>query len=319
MKSETPTRIKICPQCGGSFPCKAGDCWCDRFPPLPLSSAPQSGCLCPDCLAKAIDGSRKPEARKKSAFTLIELLVVIAVIAVLAAMLLPVLAKGKLSAQCAVCQSNLRQLGVATQLYWNDNDGNCFFYNYTSKINNGVNGALWWFGWLENSNGHNEGQRAFDLSLGVLAHYLNGSDVRLCPSPVWNSPQFKLKGTNVIFSYGYNKYLSPPNIHATAKISRISKPTETALFGDAAQVNTFQPPASRTHPMFEEWYWLDFEGTNYSSVAYQPNCQFRHSQKANVTFADGHVDLERPVPGSFDQRLPAEFIGQLRPEILTVP
>jgi prepilin-type N-terminal cleavage/methylation domain-containing protein/prepilin-type processing-associated H-X9-DG protein len=255
----------------------------------------------------------------RRAFTLIELLVVIGIIAVLAAMLLPVLARGKLSAQRAVCQSNLRQLGIAAQLYWADNNGKCFFYNFTSKVNNGLNGALWWFGWLENSNGHNEGQRAFNLSFGVLSCYLNGSDVRLCPSPVWNSPSFKLKGTNVVFSYGYNKYLSPPNTNAHANVSRISKPTETALFGDAAQVNTFQPPASPTHPMFEEWYWLDFEGTNYSSSSYQPNGHFRHTRKANVTFVDGHVDLEKPVPGSFDKRLPNEFIGQLRPEILAVP
>ncbi|MGA2854845.1 MAG: type II secretion system protein, partial [Verrucomicrobiota bacterium] len=44
--------------------------------------------------------------RKTAAFTLIELLVVIAIIGILAAMLLPVLAKGKLSAQRAACESN---------------------------------------------------------------------------------------------------------------------------------------------------------------------------------------------------------------------
>jgi hypothetical protein len=36
-----------------------------------------------------------------------------------------------------------------------------------------------------------------------------------------------------------------------------------------------------------------------------------------VAFADGHVDLEKAVAGSFDSRLPNQFIGQLRPEILT--
>ena len=70
--------------------------------------------------------------------------------------------------------------------------------------------------------------------------------------------------------------------------------------------------------MFEEWYYLNLQ-TNYASANNQPNGHFRHAQKANVTFADGHVDSEKPVPDSFDKRLPNQFIGQLRPEILTLP
>ena len=68
--------------------------------------------------------------------------------------------------------------------------------------------------------------------------------------------------------------------------------------------------------MFEEWYYLDLQ-TNYTSANNQANGHFRHSQRANVAFADGHVDLEKAVAGSFDSRLPNQFIGQLRPEILT--
>jgi prepilin-type processing-associated H-X9-DG protein len=71
--------------------------------------------------------------------------------------------------------------------------------------------------------------------------------------------------------------------------------------------------------MFEEWNYLDYQGTNYSSPSYQPNGHFRHAQKANVTFADGHVAMEKAVAGSFDKRLPNQFIGQLCPEILTLP
>ncbi|MBU6409679.1 MAG: prepilin-type N-terminal cleavage/methylation domain-containing protein [Verrucomicrobia bacterium] len=308
MNAETSTRIKICPQCGASFACKISGCWCEGLPPLP--PVQERDCLCPKCLKIEIENFQSTFGDSAPGFTLIELLVVIAILGILGALLLPALARCKLSAQCAVCQGNLRQLDIATRIYWDDNDGKSFAY----EIGPSGTGLLYWFGWIDTHEA--EGHRSFDLSKGALYAYLNGSDTRLCPSPVWDSPQFKRKGTNVIFSYGCNSIVFGGPHYKPLKANEIRRPADTALFADAAQVNDFERPASPSNPMFEEWYYVDLE-TNYSSAFNHPNGHFRHSGRANVGFGDGHVAPEKPVPGSVDTRLPRLDIAQLPPQILS--
>jgi prepilin-type processing-associated H-X9-DG protein len=199
--------------------------------------------------------------------------------------------------------NNLRQFGVATQMYWDDNGGNAFRYRAIATND----GDIFWFGWLAHGS---EGERAFDATQGALFPYLQGRGVEICPALKHESSNFKSKATGAAFGYGYNLFLSAPLDQPPVNIARILRPTETAIFADAAQINTFQPPASPNHPMLEEFYYLN---TN------EPTAHFRHQQTANVVFRDGHVGREAPLPGSIDQRLPKEFVGRLRSEILLVP
>ena len=102
---------------------------------------------------------------KVRAFTLIELLVVIAIIAVLAALLLPVIAKSKEHGKSAACLSNLRQIGIALQLFVQDNE-NKMPVMYDALIST-------------NATPPTNSLATMDL---VLSNYLGNLRVLFCPS-----------------------------------------------------------------------------------------------------------------------------------------
>ncbi len=139
--------------------------------------------------------------KTKRAFTLIELLVVISIVALLMAVLLPTLAQVRKQAKASVCQSNLRQWGLAFAAYAADNEGRV--------------PRLWWGGWgaweyLMGSYLHNDE----DLLLCPLAvrcagddpQYGHGSKSRAWYMPSLHGPPVPIPAVQV-GSYGFNEWV----------------------------------------------------------------------------------------------------------------
>ncbi len=229
------------------------------------------------------------------AFTLIELLVVIAIVAILAGITLPALRSVHQSARTATCYNNLRQLGLATQMYWDDHEGRTFRYRGGST--NG--GDLYWFGWLERGL---EGNRRFDLLQGALAPYLKGKGVEVCPAMDYGMRQFKQKARGISYGYGYNTTFSSTSGSKGIRVQDFHHPSGTVVFADAAQVNIFQAPASPTNPMLEEFYYINH---------HEPTVHFRHRGLSMALFLDTHVGKEKMQPETLDQRMPTQRVGRL--------
>ncbi len=84
--------------------------------------------------------------QKPRAFTLVELLVVIAIIALLMSILMPALGRVRKQAKFVICQSNLKQLGNACEMYAGDNDG-YFQEGWQGLLNcpcDGIECSHWW-------------------------------------------------------------------------------------------------------------------------------------------------------------------------------
>ncbi len=198
----------------------------------------------------------------KRAFTLIELLVVIAIIAILAAILFPVFAQAREAARKSACQSNLKQIGTAWQMYAQD-------YDERTLINTWNGGGF-------------EKRRVFGQQ---IQPYIRNYGVLSCPSDStpWSTsdqevptfpagPFIPVRGSYALQSWG------------EWPMAEIAAPAEYFLVWDTSALTPFMGNNS----------WIG-EETRTGNFRWARNEFFaaRHQDQINMLYADGHVKTVR--------------------------
>ncbi len=211
---------------------------------------------------------------ERQRFTLIELLVVIAIIGILASLLAPTLKNAREKSRSTVCKSQLKQWGMATMLYTDDND------SYVMSFWSGI------------------------YRLKTDYNSMNG-ELLYCPSDqmAQNKNNRNPNGIGISTSYGYNAYLSDIAVYGegAVKITDIPYTTNTLIFIDRKHKDESD--------YYDEIYGDAADPTELAQAAYahKRKASARHNiRNANMVQIDGSVNSGNAIyyrtPSGWDNR-----------------
>ncbi|MFA9480029.1 prepilin-type N-terminal cleavage/methylation domain-containing protein [Phycisphaerales bacterium AB-hyl4] len=220
--------------------------------------------------------------RREKGFTLIELLVVISITSLLIAILLPALSAARRSAQAIECMSKLRQIGIGMQVYSFDHDD--YFpparFEYLGTTN------YYWAHMLDRREYFPAGA---DWENHLCPQAPNKGRTGLFGFPGWNW-WFTSYGYNIHY-VGGSYFESGVSNDTPAKTMQIRNPSTTLVLADASSANA-------------TGYFADeYTGYNHiwstSTIANSGRPDPRHSDAANIAWADGHASAVKSPTGQW--------------------